>query len=68
MNAARITEHIHDNSEEKTSDQQAVFVSINRIQNDEKHVRIRIDVSEKIHIIKNENLRRKQQDKTGDIN
>lgn len=67
MDTARITEHIHDYSEEKTRNQECRFVTVYRIQNDKQDVRVRIDIAEEIDVIENNYLGRKQQYKTGDI-
>ncbi len=67
MYATRIAEHIEDNPQQETSAEQTVFVAIHRIQNNEQHVRIRVNVPQKPHIVKNKDLCRKQQNETGNI-
>jgi len=67
MHAARIAKHVHKNPEEKARREQAIFVAVHGIQNNEQHVRIRIDVTQEVDIVENEDLGRKQQNKTGDI-
>ena len=67
MDAARVAEHIHYDAQEKTGQQQAIPVSVYRIQQDKQYVGIRIEIAGKLHLVEYRNLRGKQQQESDNI-